>query len=159
MSETRNMERDDKTRMQGLFVEQRNLHGNASLSWDIAHHMYARQLRGGIAIVAEQPGVLLVSVKKQWRKLIRQVQDERGTTIDATKIVELTREIAWMQNIRFTAEPPKHDPLAEVMFATASQYIETPPTCHTLYVTHPVDRVQLHMLVSWMPARGLVVTY
>jgi len=141
--------------MYGLFIEQRKLNGDTSLSWDIAHHMYPRQLRGNIAIVTEEPEALLSAVKKQWNKVIRQVQNERSSTTDASRILELTHEIARMQSLAFTAESPAEDPQADVLFATAAQFVDTPPICHTLYVTYPVERLQLRMLGSWMPVHGL----
>ena len=40
--------------MNGLCIEQRSLNGHGSLSWDLAHHMYARALCGKIGSCGSQ---------------------------------------------------------------------------------------------------------
>ncbi|HSX28453.1 MAG TPA: hypothetical protein VLF60_03315 [Candidatus Saccharimonadales bacterium] len=145
--------------MHELYVEQRDLDGEGSVSWDIAHHMYSRQIRGTIAVVAKEPFVLMRTVKKQWLRVYRQVQRERSSTLDATRILELTHQLAYMQNLSFTSKPP-HDLLeADVTFATAEDFVAIPPICHTMYVTYEVSKEQLHMMTAWMPKKGVVVMY
>ncbi len=145
--------------MRGLYVEKRDLNGKTSLSWDLAHHMYTRLLRGKIAVVTEDPASLMPAVKKQWMKVMRQVQRQRAATLDPTQILELSNKIAHMQSIHFTARPPVDLLEADANFATADQFVQVPPMCHTLYVTYDAERKKLHMLTSWMPKNALVVLY
>lgn len=145
--------------MHQLYVEKRDLDGHGSVSWDIAHHMYGRQLNGKIAVVAKEPFVLLRTVRKQWLRVVRQVQKERSSTLDVTRILELTHQISYMQHLRFTHKPP-HDLLeADVTFATAEEFVHVPPICHTIYVTYDVEREKLHMMTAWMPKNSVVVLY
>jgi hypothetical protein len=145
--------------MHGLYIEQRSLNGKTLLSWDLAHHIYARGSQGKVAIVTDKPIELLAATKKQWFKLMRQVQRERSSTLNAVRIGELTRQIAWMQNLTFSAKSPDDILEAEVTFASADDFVRVSPVCSTVYVTYRFEREKLHMLTSWMPTHGLVVLY
>jgi hypothetical protein len=144
--------------MHGLYIEKRSLNGKTALSWDLAHHMYVRS-HGKVAIITDKPVALLAATKKQWFKLIRHVQRERASTLNATRIVELSNQAAYMQSMRFTAKPPEDLLDADVVFATADDFVRVPPVCFTVYVTYSFEREQLHMLTSWMPKNGVVVIY
>ena len=145
--------------MHGLYIEQRSLNGKTLLSWDLAHHIYARGMQGKIAVVTEKPIELLAATKKQWLKVMRQVQRERSSTLNAVRIGELTRQIAWMQNLTFSARSPDDILEADVTFARADDFVRVPPVCSTIYVTYAFEREKLHMLTAWIPAHGLVVLY
>lgn len=145
--------------MHGLCAEQRSLNGHGSLSWDLAHHMYARSLCGKVAVVTDKPQELLAATRKQWLKLYRQVQKERASTLDATRILEFTHILAHMQNMTFSATSQDDLLEADVTFATADDFVRMPPVCPTVYVTYEFEREKLHMLTSWMPKNGLVVVY
>lgn len=145
--------------MHGLYIEQRSLNGKTLLSWDLAHHIYARGMQGKVAVVAEKPVELLAATKKQWFKLMRQVQRERSSTLNAVRVGELTRQIAWMQNLSFSAKPPDDLLEADITFAQADDFVEVPPQCSTIYVTYHFKLEKLHMLTSWMPMGALVVIY
>ncbi len=145
--------------MHGLYVEERSLNGHGSLPWDLAHHMYARQFSGKIAVVAEQPKLLLPTLRKQWLKLMRQVQRERASTLNLLRINELTDAIAKMQNLRFSARDPKDDFDTDVAIATINQFLVFAPMCRTMYVTYPVTKEQLHLVTAWMARGGVVVKY
>lgn len=75
--------------MNDLYVELRDT--TSATSWDIARHLFARQLNGNVAVVADNPVALLSAVKKQWARLERQVQRERASTLDATRIWALCK--------------------------------------------------------------------
>lgn len=143
--------------MYGLNVERHSLKG--SLSWHLARQLYATGEQGKVAVVTDKPVVLLSSTKKQWMKLARRIQNERASTLDAAKIARLTRQIAWMQTLRFSAKPP-HDLLdADVTFAVAEDLVRVPPVCRTIYVTYEFDKEKLYMLTSWLPKGSTVIIY
>lgn len=146
-------------KMHGLYIERRSVNGKTLLSWDLAHHMYMRGTQGKVAVVCESPVELLAATKKQWLKLMRQVQRERSSTLNAIRIAEFSRQIAWMQELKFSAKPPEDILEADITFATADDFVRIPPTCPTVYVTYKFEREKLHMLTSWMPKNGVVVEY
>lgn len=145
--------------MHGLYVEQRSLDARGSLAWDLARHMYARSLHGKIAVVTDRPAALMAATRRQWMKLTRQVQRERSSTLNAVRITELSRQIAWMQNLTFSAKLSDDWLGAGVTFATADDFVKIPPACATVYVTYSFQREKLHMLTSWMQVNGLAVLY
>lgn len=145
--------------MHGLYIEQRSLNGKTLLSWDLAHHMYARGMQGKVAIVTDKPAELLSATRKQWYKIMRQVQRERSSTLDVIRISELSRQVAWMQNLTFSAKAADDVLDADITFALADDLLRISPMCSTLYATYPFAREKLHMLTSWMPKNGVVVEY
>jgi hypothetical protein len=142
-----------------MYIERRSLNGKTLLSWDLAHHIYARGMQGKVAVVTDKPAELLATTKKQWLKLMRQVQRERSSTLNAVRIGELTRQIAWMQNLTFSAKAPDDILNADITFALAEDFVRIPPVCSTIYATYPFEREKLYMLASWMPKYGIVVEY
>jgi len=145
--------------MHGLCVEARLLNGHGSLSWDLAHHMYARALCGKIAIVTDRPKELLAATRKQWIRICMQAMRERASTLNASHILELNHIIARMQSLQFTAMAPDDLLDADVTFATADDFVRMPPVCPTVYITYAFERDKLHMLTSWLPKEGVIVVY
>lgn len=145
--------------MHGLYVEERSLNGHGSLSWDLAHHMYARSLQGKIAVVTDKPVELLSATRKQWLKLLRRAQREQASTLNATRILELMRQISYMRGLEFAAKAPDDIPEADITFATADDFVKIPPVCATVYITCAVEREKMHMLTSWLPKNSVVVVY
>jgi hypothetical protein len=145
--------------MHGLCVERRSLKGQTSLSLDLAHHMYARSLCGKMIVVTNKPKELLSATRKQWIRLSRQVMNERASTLNETRALELTHMLSRMQDMRFAAEVPDDLLEADVTFATIDDFVQVPPICPTVYVTCAVEREQLHLLTSWLPEQALVILY
>ena len=48
---------------------------------------------------------------------------------------------------------------ADITFATADDFVRSPPDCQVVYITYDFEREKLHMLTSWMPRNGVVVMY
>lgn len=143
--------------MYDLNVERRSLSG--SLSWHLARQLYASGGRGKVVVVTDKPVVLLSSTRKQWMKLVRRLHNERSGTLDAAKIAELTRQIVWMQALRFSAKPPDDLLDTDITFATVEDLIRVPPACRTIYVTYEFNKEKLYMLTSWMPRGSTVIIY
>ena len=144
--------------MYQLFIEERPQSGGG-ISGDLAKHLYGRLLRGKVVTVCDNPQALMSAVRKQWLKICRQVQRERASTLDATKVLELVDMLGRMEALHFSARPPSEEIEADVSFATVEQLLAWAPMCHTLYVTLEVTSEQLHLITAWMPEGGLVVTY
>lgn len=118
---------------------------------DIARHMYTRMWSGKVVVVADNPASFLSSLRKQWLKLNRKVQNERARTLNAARTAELSNTIAMMQSLRFTTKWPPDLELADVYIATTGQLLQWAPECRVLYVTCPVTLEQLHLITAWMP--------
>lgn len=144
--------------MYGLFVEKHSIEGKP-LSWQLARHICAHGQQGKIAVVTDKPEALLSATRKQWSRLLRQVQNERSGTLNPTRVGMLTGQILWMRGLSFTSRPPDDALEADVTFATADDFVRVPPVCRSVYVTYVFEREKLHMLTAWMPRNSLVVTY
>jgi len=145
--------------MHSLEVELRELRSNMSLSMDLAQQIAERSLSGKIVVVVQNPRSSYASVKKQWQRLIKQLETERARTLGSAQITKVQNEIARMQQLTFTFAFSDFELNADVTFATADDLVEMPPVCHTVYVTYDFERTKLHLLTSWMPLRSLVVIY
>ena len=145
--------------MYGLRIEHRKLHDGTTLSRDLAEQIYSKVAEGEIAVVTDKPAGLLSAVRKQWFKLIRQTQREQSSTLDSARRQSLAQRITYMQSIKFTAKQPIKDPVANVCFASAEQFIFAPPICSTLYLTAEISKRELYLLASWMPPQGVVIIY
>ncbi len=143
--------------MDGLYFEQRTPNGSSALAWDIARHLYTRQLWGKVAIVAEHPTVLASCLGKQWQRVLRQARRERSSTLTVTRLAQLSRDIANVQVMRFSTNPD--NPEATVLILTPDALLSFPPIFHTLYVTYQVDCNQLGRLARVVRRGGLVVAY
>lgn len=145
--------------MHGLIVED-NLFGSHPGVKDLARHLYTRMNCGKVVIVADNPQLLLSTLRKQWLKLCRKVQRERASTLNATRVYELNQTVIRMQTLRFSTKWPQEDyPLADVCIATIEQLLSWPPEqdCRTLYVTCNVANEQLYVVTAGMARGGLVV--
>ena len=144
--------------MHGLFIEKYSLN-HKILSRQLAEHLAAHGPQGKVAIVADKPITLLATTRKYWFRLIRLTENERACTLNAARKEQLEIQLEWMRGLRFIAKPPT-DPLeADVTFATADDFVRTPPDCRMIYITYDFEREKLHMLTSWMPRNGAVVVY
>ena len=145
--------------MYALYTEQREINGKNLLSWDLAHHLYLRSPHDKVIVATDRPMELLSATRRQWFKLMRQAMRQRSSTLNAVRSIELTNQVSFMQNLRFSAKEPGDYLDADVTFATADDLIKTAPICRTAYVTYDISKEKLHMLTSWMPEGGVVVIY
>jgi len=145
--------------MDGLYIERRELRPGASLSWDIAHHLYARTMEGKAVVIATAPQVLLASVRKQWSKVLRQVQRERSSTLQAARIRELTRELERIQRLHFMVGVPDAYADGDIVFIREDFPASVLGSFSTLYLTCAVENSRLQLLTSGMPRHSLLVMY
>lgn len=145
--------------MRGLIREEYSFGANPGAK-DLARHLYTRMNCGKVVIVASNPSSLLPSLRKQWLKLMRKVQKERASTLNAERIYELNEVVIRMQTLRFTTTwPPDPYKLADVYIATIDELLRWAPEaeCRTVYVTCDVKLEQLYVVAAWMPKNALVV--
>lgn len=144
--------------MHGLLTEQYSLEGKI-LSRQLAMHIAAHGLQGKVAVVASMPVILLASTRKQWLRLTRLTERERSSTLNPVRKEQLEMDLAWMRQLKFSAKAPRDVLEADVTFATAEDFVRTPPDCRIVYVTYSFEREKLHILTSWVPRNGVVVLY
>jgi len=144
--------------MHGLLTERYVLEGR-TLSRQLALHIAAHALQGKVAVVTDKPVALLASTRKQWLRLIRSTENERSSTLNSARKEQLGIQLEWMRQLKFTAKPPQDTLEADITFATANDFVHTPPECRMVYITYGFEREKLHMLTSWMPRNGVVVMY
>lgn len=145
--------------MQNYYIEKRPMTDSMLLSWDLAHHIYTRGVQGRIAIATDKPVALLATTRKQWLKLIRQVHRERASTLRATRIMELSAQIAWMQRLTFSCKPPEGAREDDITFATAASLAEMPPICTALYITCSVTDKCLSQITRRMEKGSVIIIY
>ncbi|HSX07649.1 MAG TPA: hypothetical protein VLG11_02045 [Candidatus Saccharimonadales bacterium] len=148
--------------MAGCYVEHRFVPKNTAISWDIAHHLYTRQLQGVAIIIVPKPESLLSALTKQWYKIIRHIERERSSTLNASRIMELSYEISAMQRMRFavsTSEKPTPASEADVLLTTMEYAATLLATCHTIYLADDTDSETFAKLEHVMPPQSLMVAY
>lgn len=145
--------------MRDLIREENSFGANPGTK-DLARHLYTRMNCGKIVIIASNPNALLSPLRKQWLKLARKVQKERASTLNATRIYELTEIIKRMYTLRFTTKwPPDGYEQTDVYIATIDELLRWAPeaNCRTLYVTCGVKPEQFHLVTTWITKGSLVV--
>jgi hypothetical protein len=122
-------------------------------------HIAAHGPQGKVAIVTNMPVALLSSTRKQWLRFIRLTERERSSTLNPIRKEQIEMDLVWMRLLKFSAKTSYDVLEADVTFATAEDFVRTPPDCRIVYVTYAFEREKLHMLTSWMPRNGVVVFY
>jgi hypothetical protein len=140
-----------------VYIERRELARGASLSWDIAHHLYTRQLDGVVLVVTDRPVVLLASVRKQWMKILQRLERERASTLDSRRVTELERQIKRMYALVFTVRPLK--PADEgILFISPASINELNVPCSTAYLIYAENSVR-DIVTPMVKRHGLLVVY
>lgn len=129
------------------------------LSKTLADRLYESSYYGKAVVVTAKPAAFLAATRKQWAIQTRKIIRQRASTLDATKIMELNRQISWRRTIRFSAKPPDDALEVPVTFGSAETFVACPPICRSMYVTYRISKEQLHLMSSWMPKGGVVIIY
>lgn len=145
--------------MGNYYTEWRDIRNEASLSWDIAHHLYSRCGHTPAIVMTDKPAAMLASVSKQWHKLLRQVLQERSSTLNADVLLKLSDQIAQMESLRLLCGLPSDTLYGDLFFATPEQLAKKPQAAQTLYLTERLDDAQLSRVTRAMADHGLVVLY
>ena len=148
-----------RSQMHGFYTEHRTPLAGISLSRDLVQHIFGRSAKGCVVVVTPRPQDLASIAKKQWHILTRQVQRERSSTLGSARITEFNNQIAWMQSLTFAARSMEELPQSGVVFTTADDATQNPPTCSTLYLMQEVSQEQFHLMTSWLPKDGVVIVY
>ncbi len=145
----------------GNYFERPKIFGIQNIARDIAQRLYMRHRLGGAEyVVAGKPGELLALVEKRWRRMMHQILVKRAATNDSDteKLIEFSRQIAYMQTLQFT-ENPLDEPEARVVMVTPDAAAAFPPACSTMYIIAVVDEKMTHRITSQMPYPRSLIKY
>jgi hypothetical protein len=139
------------------FIDIRQLSSSKNISLDLARHLPRRAAVGPVAVITDRPTVLLSVVRKRWSIIIREVQRQYSSTLQATKKEGLRRELNRLDRYQF-AVASKRTATTDILFAAPPDLQES-DHFDTVYVTIPLPYKQLLPLVEHLNPRGFLVTY
>ncbi len=143
----------------GNYFEQAKIFGIQNIAGDIAHRLYMRHRLGGREyIITDQPTQLLTLIQKRWTRLTHQALKKRRSATDTEQLIELSRQITYMQNLCFT-EQPFDEPDTAIIATTYTSAITYPPICRTMYIAATLEDTQIRALTNLMPTPSQVVVY
>ena len=145
--------------MNSLIVLKRGSSTTNSGAKDISQHLCERMYYGKVVIVADNPKVFMITLRKEWLKLARKIQIERARSLDAAKIAKLSGDVNYMLRLRFTTHYPPDEYPGDVFVVSPKQALTWAPDCRTMYIVSRVERHQQYLLTSWMSRGSLVVVY
>lgn len=145
--------------MHGFYTEERKLPSGTSLSQDLVQHILSRGAHGAVVVATNTPHELISTTGKQWKALIRLVERERASTLNRTRITELSSQIDWMEDLTFTVKLAESPSDNSVTFTRPSILIAKPPICSTLYLLEPINNEEFYLITSWLPRKAVVVLY
>jgi len=127
------------------------------ISLDLARHLPRRASVGPVAVIAERPTVLLSVVKKRWSIIIREVQRQYSSTLQAAKKEGLRRELERLRNYQF-AIASKRNAATNILFSTLCE-LQVGDQFATIYLTVPTTHPQLSALMKHLAPKGFLITY
>jgi hypothetical protein len=145
--------------MRSIYAERRTLAYGLTLSADIARHLYTRQFEGAVVVLTRTPVATLSAVRKQWRKVMRQVMRERSSTLNVVRIKQLNEQLVHMQRMRFVTHTSSGALPADVYFTTPEQFVQQSFACHTAYLTIALKDNELQPIEGRIVRHGLLVLY
>jgi hypothetical protein len=139
------------------FIDVRQLRSTEQISLDLTRHLPRRAAVGPVLVIAERPTVLLSVIKKRWSTLIREVQRQYSSTLQATKKEGLRRELERLNGYSF-AVISKRLPTTDILFARSTD-LQPKDQFATIYLTMPLPYEQLMPLTERLRPQGFLVTY
>lgn len=139
------------------FIDIRSCTSPEQISLDLTRHLPRRATVGPVAIICDRPTVLHSVIRKRWSVLVREVQRQYSSTLQATKKQGLRRELERLQSFVF-AEITKRQADTNVLFARASELV-IGDMFDTIYLTIPMAHRQLHSLMQHLNSGGFLVSY
>lgn len=139
----------------GVFVEKRILSKNVALTWDMAHHLYARYEAGPVVVICERPEVILAALRKQWLRIIFQLSNEYSRSLSQIRRREIARIISSMRQLPFEICLP--DKSRAVFFIKPEDALNVHPLGVTVYIAYPQDITK--MLMGKVLDGGVLVLY
>jgi hypothetical protein len=145
--------------MTRVFVEHRKLASGVTLTWDMAHHLYARYAQGSVVIVADNPLALLAALRKQWLKVVMKLRNEYSRSLSGPRKTEVKRVFEEMLALPFILQPPTPESSnhLSVYVLQPAQLLELTTMHASLYITCQLpEGLDPRTLVE---DRGMVVDY
>lgn len=99
-----------------LSIEQKVFGKAKGLPQRIACQVYNDVSNSQVVIPAARPRYMLSNVRKQWLKIIRQLQREYASTMSLDRKQAIARELQRVESVQFVAKSPAQEPNARVFF-------------------------------------------
>lgn len=139
------------------FIDIRPFKSSEHLSLDLTRHLPRRAAVGPVAVITDRPGVLLSVIRKRWSYVIREVQRQYSSTLQASKKEGLKRELVRLSSYQF-AVAAKRSAATNILFAQPDQ-LTAGDHFDTLYLTIPLPHQQLLPLTQYLNPCGFLVSY
>jgi uracil DNA glycosylase len=144
--------------MLDIETENRAIPGRIALSWDLIHHIFHHRLDEAV-VITEKPVALMSASRKQWFKLLRQVQKERASTLDVQRIQELDKTVLFLNSRVFTLKQSQAASQKSIFYRSFEEFVLSPLKCDILYVTHSINTQELEKLTKSISQRGRMILY
>ena len=141
------------------YIDVRPPHSEHLKSLDLARHLPPRLASGTVLVVAENPRVTLIVIRKRWMTILREVERHQAQTLNKRSREHLRHELDHMRSKRFTSKWHVKQHPADVFVVSPEQLDNPPPGCLTLYITCTLTSTQFAQAVSALLPGGLVVVY
>lgn len=141
------------------YIDVRTTETSEQMSYDLVLHLPRRLEAGRVVVLTENTKVFLSVIRKRWMKLLREVECQRSSTLNAFKKEALQFEATQMRSCRFASKPPPIIPNARVYCLTPDGLPADFPSFMTLYITVPLSAEEIANASRSLSPGGLVVIY
>jgi hypothetical protein len=142
-----------------FYIERRIITESLPIIRDIAYTLYAYLPDGKIVIAANRPLSLLSPLRREWLKLIRQLQIKRSSTLNAKHIIQLSEQLTKMQSLKFALGSSLKKQDADVLIVTSLSELKEGSCIEAFYSIDQWNDVTLDQLKSKMSDNGQIILY
>lgn len=144
------------------YIETRRLpKSDSGLASALVSHWQNRFLHGKALLITPHPEIIAKLTQKQWISQMQHLQQERSHTHDADKLLSITHSITRMQQMTVVPEAPHEFPAAHFWCIPPEKMAQTelPRTCHTIYISAPLNKETKQQLYGALLPHSLVVDF
>lgn len=143
-----------------FYIDIRYVTAPSAISLDLSRHLPRRAMVGPVAILTNNPTVLLSVIKKRWAKIIHEVERQYSSTLDHRKKEGLRRELERLHGFSFAAAFSLKAAAAnpDILFVNPEQ-LTAYENFMTIYLTLPLPHKELARLTTFVQPGGLLVLY
>lgn len=107
----------------------------SSLAANIMRHYYTLQPKSRALVITPRPFSMMQCARKCWLDLSRAISRERANALDSERIIELSKTLANMHQVRFEFDQQEGNS-GDLFFVDADNgRLALPPNCRAVYST------------------------
>jgi hypothetical protein len=137
----------------------REVSGMRSFSQLVARDIYEAGMQRKIIVACDSTPFVSNHIRRQWNVLIRKVQKERSSTLNAKLILELTQRLAWMQRLYFVKRDKASDHESNILFMDLRSALSGRLDCNSLYILNGLNSRQRQQIENNISEEVLVTVY